>query len=240
MTDEQPTLKQLVGAMIVAANRSLSLREIRRVLDTVAADGGPAEMFGGLKEKELAAVVEELIVDLERLGAGMRVVEVAGGFRLQTDPRCGRWLRVLLEKGKPSRLSQPSLETLAVIAYRQPLSKAQIEEIRGVSVDHVLKTLLELQLVRIVGRSELPGRPFLYGTTGTFLEHFGLRDLGELEEVNPMLKRRDRAGSGAGDQPAAADPGLPAGVMEGEETPADAGDDAAAAEPAAAGEEEHA
>jgi segregation and condensation protein B len=187
-------LKQVVGSMIFGANRSLSLKEMRKTLQAVGeASDGPAKVYAKVKESEIAQAVERLIIELDQLQAGVHIAEVAGGFRFQSDPQCGIWLRHLLDKGKPSRLSQPGLETLAVIAYRQPITRAQIEAIRGVSVDHVVRKLLEMQLIRISGRSELPGRPFMYATTHFFLEHFGLRDLGQLEEVNPMLKRRDAA-----------------------------------------------
>ncbi|MBT3294465.1 MAG: SMC-Scp complex subunit ScpB [Verrucomicrobia bacterium] len=187
-------LKQVIGAMIFGANRSLSLKEMKRTLRAVGEEAeGPAKVYATIREGEIAQTLEQLIIELDQLKAGIHIAEVAGGFRYQSDPQCGIWLRHLLEKGKPSRLSQPGLETLAVIAYRQPMTRAQIEAIRGVSVDHVVRKLLEMQLIRIAGRSELPGRPFMYATTHYFLEHFGLRDLNQLEEVNPMLKRRDAA-----------------------------------------------
>jgi segregation and condensation protein B len=187
-------LKQVIGAMIFGANRSLSIKDMRKTLRAVGEESkGPAKAFATIKESEIAQSLEQLIIEVDRLKGGMHIAEVAGGFRFQSDPQCGIWLRHLLDKGKPSRLSQPGLETLAVIAYRQPITRAQIEAIRGVSVDHVVRKLLEMQLIRISGRSELPGRPFMYATTHYFLEHFGLRDLNQLEEVNPMLKRRDAA-----------------------------------------------
>ena len=187
-------LKQILGAMIFGANRSLSIKEMKKTLQAVGEEsGGPAKVYATIRESEIAQALEKLIVEIDQLQGGMHIAEVAGGFRFQSDPQCGIWLRHLLDKGKPSRLSQPGLETLAVIAYRQPITRAQIEAIRGVSVDHVVRKLLEMQLIRISGRSELPGRPFMYATTHYFLEHFGLRDLSQLEEVNPMLKRRDAA-----------------------------------------------
>jgi segregation and condensation protein B len=187
-------LKQVLGAMIFGANRSLSIKEMKKSLRAVGEEsGGPAKVYATIRESEIAQTLEKLIIEIDQLQGGMHIAEVAGGFRFQSDPQCGIWLRHLLDKGKPSRLSQPGLETLAVIAYRQPITRAQIEAIRGVSVDHVVRKLLEMQLIRISGRSELPGRPFMYATTHYFLEHFGLRDLSQLEEVNPMLKRRDAA-----------------------------------------------
>ena len=217
-------LKQIIGAMIFGANRSLSLKEMKRTLRAVGEEAeGPAKVYATISEGEIAQTLEQLIIELDQVQAGIHIAEVAGGFRFQSDPQCGIWLRHLLDKGKPSRLSQPGLETLAVIAYRQPMTRAQIEAIRGVSVDHVVRKLLEMQLIRIAGRSELPGRPFMYATTHYFLEHFGLRDLNQLEEVNPMLKRRDAAvsvetaqkeatgaaGAGEDELPLAANPETP-------------------------------
>jgi segregation and condensation protein B len=115
---------------------------------------------------------------------------------MQTTPQCGRYVRALLKLDRPSRLSRASLETLAIVAYRQPITKAEVEQIRGVSVDTIMKTLSDLGLVRLVGRSELPGHPFLYGTTPFFLEHFGLPSLDQLNEIDPTLPRsnpRERA-----------------------------------------------
>ncbi len=128
-------------------------------------------------------VLQEIQSHFHKLGLGMALVEVAGGYRFQTAPDCGKWVRKMLNKGKPTRLTRPTIETLAIIAYRQPVARSEIESIRGVSVGHVIKALMEMQLVRIIGRSDLPGRPFLFGTTPTFLGHFGLSSLNELEPI---------------------------------------------------------
>jgi segregation and condensation protein B len=191
-TDTIPELKQILGAMIFGANRPLSIKEMRKCLLEVAEnERGPTAAFAQVKPSEIAAAVEELAVDLVKTPGGFLLKEVSGGFRLQSDPACGRWLKHLLDKGRPRRLSMPALETLAIIAYRQPVSRSDIEGVRGVSVDHVIKLLMELHLVRIAGRSDLPGRPFLYATTRTFLDHFGLRDLKDLESIQPgMLAAR--------------------------------------------------
>jgi segregation and condensation protein B len=108
---------------------------------------------------------------------------------MQTVPSCGRYVRAMLKLDRPSRLGRASLETLAIVAYRQPITKSEIEEIRGVDVTGNIKTLMDLQLIRLVGRSELPGHPFLYGTTQVFLEHFGLSNLQQLNELDPTLQR---------------------------------------------------
>jgi segregation and condensation protein B len=126
--------------------------------------------------------------DLASARLGFSIAEVANGYRLVNDASCGPWLRRLLEKGKPSRLSPPALETLAIIAYRQPCTRAEIEAVRGVEVDQMVRNLLELQLIRLVGRSELPGRPWLIGTTQKFLEHFGLNSLDDLPGVEELRR----------------------------------------------------
>ena len=190
---DMPELKEVLGAMIFAAGRPLSVRELRECLREVAdQEGDVALAFRDAKDANVLQAIEELRLELAR--SGFNVAEVAGGFRLQSDPRCGHWLKHLLDRGKGNRLSRPGLETLAIIAYRQPVSRGEIENIRGVNVDHVIKVLLEMQLVKIAGRSELPGRPFLYGTTQTFLEHFGLKDLGDLDRMgtDALLRERER------------------------------------------------
>jgi len=190
MSDSQNvlSLKRIVGAMIFGAPHPLSIKEIRKNLAEVAkTEGGETTAFADVSEKELLNVVHELSKEIESLNCGFFIKEIAGGFRFQTDPACGVWVRYLLRAESPSRLSHPALETLAIIACKQPITKAQIESIRGVSVDHIIHTLLENQLIRIVGRSDLPGHPFLYGTTRLFLEHFGLRSLDEIRTLAPFV-----------------------------------------------------
>lgn len=186
--DKMPELKQVLGAMIFAAKRAVSLAELRRCLKEVAAEHGEeTSVFAEVTNAEIRDALAVMAEDMEKARCGFVVSEVAGGYRLQSDAVCGRWLRHLLAIGKPTRLSRPGLETLAIIAYRQPVARSEIEIVRGVGVDHIIKTLMEMQLVRIAGRSELPGRPLLYGTTQTFLEHFGLKSLKDLNELEPML-----------------------------------------------------
>ena len=116
---------------------------------------------------------------------------MAGGWRLENDASCGAWLRVMLQKGRGNRLSLPALETLAIVAYRQPVARSEIEAVRGVAVDAILKNLLELQLVKVVGRTDLPGRPWLFGTTRKFMEHFGLKSLAELPGTDELRRMDD-------------------------------------------------
>ncbi len=198
--DALPELKQIVGGLIFGANRPLGLNELRRCLVEVGDLADDAAIYAQVKNGQIHDAVEELQRDLERAHVGFSVAEVAGGYRLQSDAACGRWLKHLLQT-KPQRLSRPALETLAIIAYRQPISRADLEAVRGVDVSHVIKALMEAQLVRIAGRSELPGRPFLYGTTHAFLEHFGLRELKDLNKMAPMVLMR-REGMQATARPA--------------------------------------
>ena len=184
------SLRQVVGALIFSSPVPIGADAIRKCLREMPADdaGRPAPYRDVLPRDVMSAILD-IQQDLDRLGLGIALQEVAGGYRFQTQAGCGRWVRALLKKDKPALLSRPALETLAIIAYRQPVAKSEIEGIRGVTVDHVLRPLMEMHLVRIVGRSDLPGRPFLYGTTPLFLEHFGLRDLDELKDIDPTLKR---------------------------------------------------
>ena len=218
-----PELKEIIGAMLFAAKGAVTPRQIRRVFLQVAEDrGGMFAHFADVKEKQITEILDEINRVMQEAHLGFSLHEVVGGLRLQNNLNCGQWVRELLEKGKPNRLSRPALETLAIIAYRQPCVKSEIEGVRGVAVDAILKRLLEMQLVKITGRSELPGRPLLFGTTQKFLEHFGLKSLDELpgiselrrvqEEKNRMADAEEElenaeAGDGleAADEPAGAD-----------------------------------
>ncbi len=186
------SLQQIVGGLLFGADHPLTVEEIRSTLKAVAASD-PADdtlqLFASSSPREIRDAILSVAKELSRLEFGFDLIELNGGFRFQTQPACGRWLRCLLHQDRPNRLSRPALETLAIIAYRQPISKSEMESIRGVAVDHMVKSLMELHLIRIVGRSDLPGHPFLYGTTATFLNHFGLSNLKELNELDPTLQR---------------------------------------------------
>ena len=129
-------------------------------------------------------LVKDLISEYSLQNTGLLLLDVAGGFQMVTNPACAPWVKKLLSTSVPKKLTQSSLETLAIIAYKQPIIKAEIEAIRGVNSDGVVKTLLERRLVKMLGRKEVPGRPLMYGTTNEFLQYFGLKDLSEL----PTLK----------------------------------------------------
>ena len=189
------SLQEIVGALLFASETPLTAADIRECVRSVAPEEGDNTDVMGVYQsctaREIDAAIHGLEKELERSGVGFHLVCTGGTYRLQTAPSCGRYVRALLKLDKPSRLSRASLETLAIVAYRQPITKAEVEQIRGVAVDTIMKTLVDLQLVRLVGKSELPGHPFLYGTTPFFLEHFGLSSLGDLNAIDPTLQRAD-------------------------------------------------
>jgi segregation and condensation protein B len=185
----QPDLKRVLGAILFAAKHPMTAGALRKVLqETAEAYGEETAAFGALKDSEVKKALQELKVECETHPIGFQLVDMVEGFRFQSDPAGGPWVRQMLDVGKPTRLSRPALETLAIIAYRQPISRAEIEGVRGVAVDHVIRMLMEMQLIKITGRSELPGRPMLYGTTALFLEHFGLKELKELPGIAEMAR----------------------------------------------------
>ncbi len=194
------SLQEIVGSLLFASESPLTAAELRTCVRGVAPEeGDDAEVmsvYQSCTSREIEQALHGLEKELERSECGFRLVCTGGAYRLQTASACGRYVRALLKLDRPSRLSRAALETLAIIAYRQPITKAEIEQIRGVAVDTIVKSLVDLQLVRLVGRSELPGHPFLYGTSPLFLEHFGLASLSELNDIDPTLQRsnpRERA-----------------------------------------------
>ena len=190
--DVLPELKQIVGALLFVSKQPLSVAEIHRVLQQVAEVwGGSTKDFAAATEADIQIAIDQLRADLSEKHLGVHVAEVANGFRFENDSSCGPWLRHLLERGRPTRLSRPALETLAIIAYRQPVMRSEIEAVRGVQVDQIIRNLLEMQLIKIVGRSELPGRPWQFGTTQKFLEHFGLKNLMDLPGVEELRRMED-------------------------------------------------
>lgn len=184
-------LKQVIEALLFAAERPLSTKEIRQFLVEATDEENPAvaQTFRNAREAQVAAALQELKTDYDLQQRSFHLVEVAGGWRLVSRPEFAPWLKQLLDEARPHRLSQPSLETLAIIALRQPISRADIAGIRGVEVDGVIKTLLERDLITIVGKSDAPGRPMLYGTTQKFLEHFGLPNLDDMPKAAELRQQ---------------------------------------------------
>jgi len=184
-------LTRVIEALLFSAQKPLSIQELTAAIkgaEDDPTDGTPNE-FARAKNAEVAAALEELKVEYIQQSRAFQVVEKAEGWQLATDPGFGKWVRQLFPAPKPARLSAPSLETLAIIAYRQPITRADVEAVRGVNIDGVLQTLMERGLVKIAGRAEIPGRPLLYETTQFFLEHFGLRGLDELPNAEELRRR---------------------------------------------------
>jgi len=185
-------LKFILEAILFSAQKPLSLKELREVFASAVehAEGNETvRLLKKTKEDQLTAALEELLKDHEAAGRSYRLACVAGSWQFVTQPDYAPWLKALVgHKARPPRLSQPALETLAIIAYRQPLTRSEIEQVRGVAVDGVMQTLVERGLVEQRGRAELVGRPMTYGTTPLFLEYFGLRSLEELPAADELRR----------------------------------------------------
>jgi len=183
-------LTQVIEALLFAAQKPLTPREL---VTAIKSAGGEDELvpneFAKATEAQVAAALEQLKIEYVQQARAFQLAEKSEGWQLVSDPAYAPWVRQLFPAVKPARLTPPSLETLAIIAYRQPITRADIEAVRGVAVDGVLQNLMERGLVKIGGRAEVPGRPLLYETTQFFLEHFGLRDLDELPNAEELRTR---------------------------------------------------
>src|SRR6266508_1477311 len=184
------TLSRVIEALLFSALKPLSVRELTEAIRGAGAEDefSPNE-FARIREAEVAAALEQLKIEYIEQQRAFQLTEKAEGWQLATDPQYAQWVRQLFPAPKPARLSAPALETLAIIAYRQPITRADVEAVRGVNIDGVLQTLMERGLVKIAGRAEIPGRPLLYETTQFFLDHFGLRNLDELPNAEELRRR---------------------------------------------------
>lgn len=201
-------LKFILEALLFSAQKPLSVKELRDVLANAAEQEDAHATVKALKkakETEITTALEQLAQEHEQMKRSYRLVCVAGSWQFVTQPEFGPWLKALVGvKARPPRLSQPALETLAIIAYRQPITRAEVEQIRGVNVDGTMQTLTERRLIEQVGRAEVVGRPPTYGTTSLFLEYFGLPNLESLpaaDELRKIVVEKPLA-------PLTADPGL--------------------------------
>lgn len=185
-------LKFILESLLFSAQKPLSPSELREAFANAAAEDdadATVKSLKKVKESELNAALEQLVKDHEVAGRSYRLACVAGSWQFVTQPEFAPWLKALVGvKARPPRLSQPALETLSIIAYRQPITRAEIEQIRGVNVDGTMQTLLERGLVEATGRAEVVGRPSLYGTTQLFLEYFGLRSLEDLPAADELRR----------------------------------------------------
>lgn len=181
-------LINIVEALIFAAPEPISTAEIAKAVRRAAEEHESEEAIEWRKvtENKIAQTIDDLGELLAESGRAMQLVEGASGWRFVTRPEFADFVRALIPGMRPERLSPPALETLAIIAYRQPITKADIEAVRGVAVDGVLQKVIERGLVKIGGRADLPGRPLLYETTDLFLEHFGVRSLEELPNAGEL------------------------------------------------------
>jgi len=190
------SLIRIIEALLFSAQKPLSISEIATAIKSAEDGGDSPNEFSRVRQPEVAAALEQLKIQYIEQERAFQLTEKAEGWQLATDPKYAQWVRQLFPALKPARLSAPALETLAIIAYRQPITRADVEAVRGVNIDGVLQTLMERGLVKIAGRAEIPGRPLLYETTQFFLDHFGLRNLDELPNVEE-LRRRDLPESSA-------------------------------------------
>ena len=169
---EREELKSVIESLLFVADGPQTLQRFGELLDPV-------------DRQSIREVLSVLQGEYENQNRGVRLVEVAGGYQLRTAKANADWVKKFLG-GRPARMSKATLETLAIVAYRQPITKAEVDAIRGVDVDCVLTTLLERNLIRAVARKDVPGRPFLYGTTPEFLQLFNLKDLSHLPTLKEM------------------------------------------------------
>ena len=169
---EREEVKSILESLLFVADGPQSVQRFAEALDAVAPD-------------LIQEILNQLQSEMAGQDRGIRLVEVAGGYQLRTAKANADWVKKFLG-GRPARMGRATLETLAIIAYRQPITRAEIEAIRGVDVDGVVTTLLERNLIRAVARKDVPGRPFLYGTTAEFLQLFNLKDLSHLPTLKEM------------------------------------------------------
>ncbi|MEE9500311.1 MAG: SMC-Scp complex subunit ScpB [Candidatus Omnitrophota bacterium] len=167
-------IKKIIEALLFVSEKPLTIEDFRQALD-------------GLPEEKIKEAIDELCRDYIKEERSFGIAELAGGYQIVTNPEFAPWISKLFKQDE-SRLSTPSLETLAIISYRQPITRSEIERIRGVNVEGVLKTLLDKNLIKIRGRKDAPGRPITYGTTETFLERFGLKGLEQLPKLHDFTE----------------------------------------------------
>jgi segregation and condensation protein B len=198
---EDLQLKSAIEALLFVAGNPLSVDRLKT-------------LFEEATPEQIEAQLAQLRQDYDGRGAGIMLAEVAGGFQLATRPENASWIRKFRTVKASTRLSRPALETLAIVAYKQPITRTEVETIRGVNIGGIMRNLMERRLVKIVGKKDVPGKPMLYGTTMEFLQYFGLKDLSSL----PTLKEFQE---------------LEAGEEVMEEVPAAEGEDAEREEAAA-------
>ncbi|MEW5758290.1 MAG: SMC-Scp complex subunit ScpB [Candidatus Omnitrophota bacterium] len=172
-------LKGIIEALIFSSEKPLTMKEIKQVVEES-------------DNEKINQAVSELKSGLDNAKSGIQIVEVAGGYQMVTRADYSLYLKKFYKQKHIDKLSIQALETLAIIAYKQPLTKAEIEALRGVNIDGVLKTIFDKGLVRIIGRKDIPGRPFVYGTSKFFLEYFGLKSLEDLPKIEEFVSNAQK------------------------------------------------
>ena len=195
-------LKKTLEALLLSTAEPISLKELVQVFarhhsqvrEALEAERAPEEelaaISGPATQAQISSALAELINVAEVEDKAYRIVEGPNGYQIVTAPQFAEYVRLLRGEPRPTRLSPAALETLSIVAYRQPVTRAEMEAIRGVSVDGPLNRLIELELAHVTGRSELPGRPIQYGTTDKFLEFVGIKDLDELPASDVLNKQQ--------------------------------------------------
>ena len=185
-----PTIKHAVEALVFASPKPISPDEIAKAIRGAAVESEilTLQPLSEVKESDVAAALEELKAEYAQQERAFQITEQVNGWSMTTVKDAADFVRQLYPEAKPTRLSGPALETLAIIAYRQPVTRADMEAVRGVAVDGVMQVLLDRSLVKIIGRAEVPGRPLLYATTEYFLQHFGLKNVDELPNVDELRR----------------------------------------------------
>ncbi len=171
----QDTAKSVIEALLFSSDSPLTVEQIKNVIED-------------LDKAQIRQMLLELGSEYENTNRGMRLIEVAGGYRMVTPPGLAPFLKKLYKQRRPDKASKPALETLAIIAYKQPVTKMDIAALRNVNVDGVVASLLGKDFIRIAGRKNAPGRPIVYSTTRTFLEYFGLNSLDDLPKIDKFTE----------------------------------------------------
>lgn len=177
---ENQQIKSIIESLLFVSEKPLMLEQIKDVLE-------------GVDIVSIRQLITELKSEYQTRASGMDIVEVAGGFQMCTTSSCAPYLKKFYKIKHAEKLTMPTLETLAIVAYKQPVTRIEIESIRGVNVDGVIKSLTDKGLIRIAGRRDTPGRPFVYGTTRQFLEYFGLKSLDELPKIEEFVQAAAKA-----------------------------------------------
>lgn len=184
-------LHKVIEAILFASQKPVSIKELTTLCKgaaEAAKENPDVAAYAKLQPEQIEEAIQALEAEINETGRAFELRESAAGWQLVTRADYAPWLRQLFPENRPARLSAPALETLAIIAYRQPITRADIEAVRGVAVDGVMQTLLDRGLVRIAGRAEIAGRPLLYETTQFFMEHFGLKDLDDLPNAGELRR----------------------------------------------------